>query len=152
MNKQEYQRRLLERETRYPNWKPLAADRPVHIHIDPAYGATYAGQVAAITAASLLGRMSKSVAVDVVPQPLLPPVSWMGTELDEVVIRTLKAADPYLRCEQRPAQDDDLRLVIGPVGNGLVVHGCGWECVLRRRIVSNPTDGRTESIRRGVRP
>ena len=127
MNKQEYQRRLLERETRYPNWKPLAADRPVHIHIDPAYGATYAGQVAAITAASLLGRMSKSVAVDVVPQPLLPPVSWMGTELDEVVIRTLKAADPYLRCEQRPAQDDDLRLVIGPVGNGLVVHGCGWE-------------------------
>ena len=44
MNKQEYQRRLLERETRYPNWKPLAADRPVHIHIDPAYGATYAGK------------------------------------------------------------------------------------------------------------
>ena len=126
MNKQEYLRRLLERETRYTGWKPLAADRPVHIHIDPAYGATYAGQVAAITAASLLGRMSTSVAVDVVPQPLLPPVSWMGTELDEVVIRTLKAADPYLRCEQRPAQDDDLRLVVGPVGNGLVVHGCGW--------------------------
>jgi len=99
----------------------------VHIHIDPAYSATYAGQVAAITAASLLGRMGKSVAVDVVPQPLLPPVSWMGAELDEVVIRTLKAADPYLRYEQRPAQDDDLRLVVGPVGNGLVVHGCGWK-------------------------
>ena len=127
MNKQEYQRRLLERETRYSGWNPLAADRPVHIHIDPTYGATYAGQVAAITAASLLGRMSTSVAVDVMPQPLLPPVSWMGTELDEVVIRTLKAADPFLRYEQRPAQDDDLRLIVGPVGNGLVIHGCGWD-------------------------
>lgn len=127
MKKQEYQRRLLERETRYSGWKPLAADRPVHIHIDPAYGATYAGQVAAITAASLLGRMSTSVAVDVVPQPLLPPVSWMGTELDEVVIRTLKAADPFLYYEQRPAHNDDLRLIIGPAGNGLVVHGCGWK-------------------------
>lgn len=126
MNQQEYKRRLLERESRYPDWKPLKVDRPVHIHVDPAYGATYAGQVAAITAASLLGRMSESVAVNVVPQPLLPPVSWMGTELDEVVIQTLKAADPYLYFEQRPARDDDLRLVVGPVGNGLVVHGCGW--------------------------
>ena len=48
MNQQEYQRRLLERETRYPGWKPLLADRPVHIHVDPGYATTYAGQVAAI--------------------------------------------------------------------------------------------------------
>ena len=61
MNKQEYQRRLLERETRYPEWKPLLADRPVHVRIDSGYAATYAGQVAAITAASLFGRMSAAV-------------------------------------------------------------------------------------------
>ena len=126
MNQQEYQRRLLERELRYPDWKPLPVDRPVHIHVDPAYGATYAGQVAAMTAASLLGRMSKSVNVDVVPQPVLPSLSWMGAELDEVVMRTLRAADPYGRYEQRPAQGEDLRLVVGPAGEGLVVHGCGW--------------------------
>ena len=126
MNQQEYQRRLLERESRYPGWKPLSVDRPVHIRIDPAYSATYPGQVAAITAASLLGRMSRSVTVEVVPQPVLPHLSWMGTDLDEVVMRTLKAADPYGRYEQRPAQDEDLRLVVGPDGDGLIVHGCGW--------------------------
>ena len=56
MNQREYQRRLLERETRYPGWKLLLADRPVHIHVDPGYAAPYAGQVAAITAASLFGH------------------------------------------------------------------------------------------------
>ena len=126
MNQQEYQRRLLERELRYPDWKPLPADRPLHIRIDPTYGATYAGQVAAITAASLLGRMSQSVTVDAASQPVHPSLLWMGAELDEVVMRTLKAADPYGNYEQRPAKDEDLRLVVGPVGDGLVVHGCGW--------------------------
>ena len=126
MNRQEYERRLLERERRYPDWKPLPDDRPLHIQVDPAYGATYAGQVAAITAASLLGRMSKAVNVDMVRQAVVPPLSWMGAELDEVVMRTLRAADPYGRYEQRPAQDKDLRLVVGPTGDGLVVHGCGW--------------------------
>lgn len=126
MNQQEYERRLLERERRYPDWRPLPDDRPLHVQIDPTYGATYAGQVAAITAASLLGRMSKAVNVDIVHQPVVPPLSWMGAELDEVVMRTLRAADPYGHYEQRPARDRDLRLVVGPTGDGLVVHGCGW--------------------------
>ena len=126
MNQREYQRRLLERETRYPGWKPLLADRPVHIHVDPGYAATYAGQVAAITAASLFGRMSTSVSVDVDSMPVLAPLPWAGEKLDEVVMRTLKAADPYGCYEQRPAQTDDLRLVLGPNGDGLVVHGSGW--------------------------
>lgn len=126
MNKQEYQRRLLERETRYPEWKSLLADRPVHIHVDPGYVATYAGQVAVITAASLFGRMSASVSIDVPSRAILPPLPWVGEKLDEVVMRMLRAADPYGCYEQRPAQTDDLRLALGPNGNGLVVHGSGW--------------------------
>ena len=126
MNQREYQRRLLERETRYPGWKPLLADRPVHIHVDPGYAATYAGQVAAITAASLFGRMSASVSIDVNSTPVLAPLPWVGEQLDGVVMRTLKAADPYGCYEQRPAQADDLRLVLGPHGDGLVIHGSGW--------------------------
>ena len=74
MNKQEYQRRLLEREKRYPEWKPLLADRPVHVYVDPGYAATYAGQVAAITAASLFGRMSTSVSMDVPSRTVLAPL------------------------------------------------------------------------------
>ena len=126
MNQQEYQRRLLERETRYPGWEPLLGDRPLHIHVDPGYAATYAGQVAAITAASLFSRMSASVSIDVDSMPVLAPLPWAGEKLDEVVMRTLKAADPYGCYEQRPARTHDLRLVLGPNGDGLVVHGSGW--------------------------
>ena len=126
MNKQEYQRRLLERETRYPEWKPLLADRPVHISIDPGYATTYAGQVATVTAASLFGRMSASVSMDVPSQPVLAPLPWLGETLDTIAMRTLKAADPYARYEQRLPQTGDLRLVLGPGGDGIVVHGSRW--------------------------
>ena len=126
MNQQEYQRRLLDRERRYPEWKPLLADRPVHIQIDSGYAATYAGQVAAVTAASLFGRMSTSVSLEVNPVPVLAPLPWEGEKLDVVAMRTLKAADPYGCYEHRPPQTGDFRLVLGPDGDGLVVHGSGW--------------------------
>lgn len=126
MKRQEYQRRLLEREMRYPEWKPLLADRPVHIHVDPGYADTYAGQVATITAASLLGRMSTSVAIDVPSKAILAPLPWVGEALDEVAMRSLKAADPYSLYEQRPSRPGDLRVVLGTDGDGLVVHGSGW--------------------------
>ena len=34
MNQQEFQRRLLERESRYPGWQVLPPNRVVHIHVD----------------------------------------------------------------------------------------------------------------------
>lgn len=132
MNEQEYWRRLSERESRYPDWEPLSVDCSIHIHVSPGYAATYAGQVAAITAASLFGRMSRSVSVDVGPLPVLAPLPWARAKLNEVVMRTLTEADPYGHYEQRPAQSEDLRLVIGPVGDGLIVHGSGWSAYYGR--------------------
>ena len=126
MKRQEYQRRLLEREMRYPEWMPLLSDRPVHIHVDPGYAATYAGQVATITAASLFGRMSTSVSIDVPSKAILTPLPWVGDALDEVAMRSLKAADPYGIYEQRPSRPEDLRVVLGADGDGFVVHGSGW--------------------------
>lgn len=82
MNQQGYRRRLLDREKRYPEWEPLPADHTVHIHVDPGYAATYAGQVAAITAASLFGRMSTSVSMEVDSMPILAPLPWDGENLD----------------------------------------------------------------------
>ena len=126
MNEQEFEKRWLERESRYPGWHPLPADCSLHIQVDSEYAGTYAGQVAAITAASLFGRMSKTVAVDVPSLQVLAPLPWMGSKLDGIVIRTLEDTHQYGIYEQRPARREDLRLVVGPGGDGLVVHGCGW--------------------------
>ena len=115
-----------ERESRYPGWRELPADRSVHIYIDPEYAETYAGQVAAITAVSLVGRMSKSVAVDVPKHPVLAPLPWSGSKLDDVIMLTLKNAHPYGIYENRPARHEDIRLIVGPCGEGLVIHGSGW--------------------------
>ena len=126
MNEHEFDERWLAREAHYPGWHQLPTDRPVHIHIDSEYAGTYAGQVAAITAASLFGRMTKTVSVDVPALQLVDPLPWTNCTLDEVVIQTLEDSHPYGVYDQRPARRDDLRLVIGPKGDGLVIHGCGW--------------------------
>ena len=126
MNKQEFNRRWLDRASRYPDSRPLSGDRSVHIHVDPGYAGTYAGQVATITAASLFARMSQCVAVDVPSLQVLAPLPWTSEKLDNLVMRTLESAHKYGRYEQRSARPEDLRLVIGPDGDGLVAHGCGW--------------------------
>ena len=63
MKRAEIERRLADRASRYPGAQPLPPGRAVHIYVDPDYAGTYAGQVAALTAASLFGRMSTSVAI-----------------------------------------------------------------------------------------
>lgn len=126
MNEQEFHRRWTNRATRYAGSAWTSEDLPIHILVDPGYAATYAGQVAAITAASLFGRMSKCVAVDVPSLPIVGPLPWAGTTLEEQVMRTLHASHMFGRYEQRQARSDDLRLVIGPYGDGLVIHGSGW--------------------------
>ena len=126
MKQTDFQERWWNRTLRYPGAYPLPQDRSVHLHIDREYAKTYAGQVAAITAASLFGRMAESVAVDVPSLGMLSSLPWAGRTLDEVVMRTLADANLYGQHEQRAARREDLRVVIGPCGDGLVVHGAGW--------------------------
>ena len=59
MNEQEFHRRWANRAERYTGSRTIREDLSIHILVDPGYAATYAGQVAAITAASLFRRMSK---------------------------------------------------------------------------------------------
>ena len=126
MNKDEFQRRWSDRASRYPGAHLLPMDRSLHIHVDPEYAGTYAGQVATIVAASLLGRMSPLVAVNVPSLLVLDPLPWAGATLDEIVMETLEGAHRFGRHERRAAQSGDLRVVIGPGGDGLIAHGCGW--------------------------
>ena len=126
MNEAEFHRRWTDRSERYPGADAADADLPVHIHVDPAYGATYPGQVAAITAASLFGRMSRRVAIDAPAEPIVAPLPWQEQRLDKLMMLTLSGAHQYGQYAQRPPNSSDLRLVIGPDGDGLVMHGSGW--------------------------
>lgn len=126
MNQRDFHRRWSDRAVRYPGAQLFPEDRAVHIHIDSDYADTYAGQVAAITAASLFGRMSRSVAFDAPLLRVLNPLPWEGKALADVIMETLQDTHPFGQYEERPARSEDLRLVIGSTGQGLVVHGSGW--------------------------
>ena len=126
MDRREYNARWRSRERRYPNWLPLPEGVSVHIHVDPEYAETFSGQVAAFTAASILSRMSLSVAVTVPSIPVIAPLPWRGSKLDEAVMTVLAAAHPDGNYEQRLGRPDDRKIVIGPQGDGLVAHGFGW--------------------------
>ena len=56
---------------------------------DRDYGATYAGQVAAITAASLVGRMCRSIAVEIPALSIHQDLPWENAKLNDIVMRTL---------------------------------------------------------------
>ena len=126
MNEEEFHRRWSDRTARYPNTSAAQAESTVHIHVDPDYAETHAGQVGAITAASLIGRMYRNVAVDVPSLRLCDTLPWAGAGLDDIVMRTLEDAHRYGHYEQRTAHTEDHQVVIGPTGSGLVAHGAGW--------------------------
>ena len=127
MQEQQYDDRWRNRTARYPDSTPLPAGITVHITVDPAYAKTYAGQVAAVTAASILARMTKSVATQVPPEPVSDLLPWQGKTLNEVVSQTLADTHQYGQYVTRETEPGDLRVFIGPNGNGIVVHGIGWD-------------------------
>ena len=126
MNKLDFQGRWWNRASRYPGAYPLPQDRTLHLHVDPEYAGTYAGQVAVVTAASLFARMTESVAVDVPPLEIVSQLPWAGQPLDDTVTTLMAEANPYGQYERRAVRGGDLKLVIGPSGDGLVIHGTGW--------------------------
>ena len=127
MQEQQYDQRWSDRSARYPDSTPLPAGVTVHITVDPAYAKTYAGQVAAVTAASILGRMAKSVATQVPPEPVSHLLPWKGETLNEAISQTLADTHQYGQYVSREAEQGDLRVFIGPDGEGIVVHGIGWD-------------------------
>ncbi|MXV79779.1 MAG: hypothetical protein F4X58_12640 [Chloroflexi bacterium] len=126
MSEREFDSRWHDRAARYAKGASLPLDSPVHISVEPRFGSTYSGQVAAVTAASLFGRMTKRVSFDVAAQPIHNALPWSGASLDEVVEETLRACHRFGQYEQRAARDGDTRLVVGAIGDGLLMHGSGW--------------------------
>ena len=127
MQEQQYDDRWGDRTARYPGSTPLPDGSTVHITVDQEYAKTYSGQVAAVTAASILGRMAKSVATQVPPATISHLLPWKGKTLDAVLRQTLADAHQYGQRESRGPMPGDLRIFIGPKGEGVVAHGSGWE-------------------------
>ena len=120
----EWRQRRDDRSMRYTG-RILDRNRWIHLSIDPSYASRYDGQVAVLTAANLLGRMTPSVALNVPTAPLVDRLSWVGADLRNAVLDQLYEADPHGRFCHRPSVDDDYVIYLGARGHN-VVHGSGW--------------------------
>ena len=113
------------RSIRYAG-RVLDTSRPVLVRADAEYAARYDGQVAILTAANLLGRMTPSVALDIPSVPMAAPLPWAGDNLPRYLLDRLFGADPYGRFEIRGERHGDYVVHLGRTGAAAVVHGTGW--------------------------
>ena len=74
--------------------------------------------------------MTPSVAISVPDTTLLAPLPWAGQPLHEFLLTQMRAADPEGRFAIRPPMDGDVILRLGPMGDGNVAHGRGWDAYL----------------------
>lgn len=118
--------------------KPLDPNRTITLLADPIYAETYAGQVALLTGANLIGRMTPSVVIDVPDRiQVHAQLPWAGRLLQDIILEQLFAATPQNkggRFVARSAQSDDCVLYFGLSSStgAAVVHGCGWNSYFGR--------------------
>lgn len=152
MNDQSFLSRRNSRTNLYGRGaRPLDPTRWISLAIDPAYAETCAGQVALLTAANLIGRMTPSVAI-AVPEgtKVRDPLPWAGRSLSDVLFEQLFAATPAEqggRFMARAPAAGDVAIAFGPrsVPGAALVHGCGWDSYfgaqpspVRESDISNP--------------
>lgn len=104
----------------------LNPDHWITVVADSDYAARYDGQVALLTAANLLGRMSPSIAFHLPSVSIVNPLPNAGRELSQSLAQMLYAQDPYGNFEFRKPRDNDYIIVLGKKGAKEVVHGSGW--------------------------
>jgi hypothetical protein len=114
-----------ERLIRYANRK-LDPGRWITLRAEPDYAATYEGQVAILTAANLIGRMSPSVALDLPKVRMVHPLPWAGMDLREFALEQCLKNDPNALFCIRSLKNSDYLLQFGPSGASQVIHGSGW--------------------------
>jgi len=122
--------------------RPLDQSRWILIRTNPAYARTYSGQVATLVAANLIGRISRSVAIDGPDAEILRPLPQAGGDLVTEALSGMLASDPQGRYERWSAQCQEPYLVhLGPNGNRQVVHGAGWLAYLGPPVSPLPREG-----------
>jgi hypothetical protein len=125
MNEAEWRAERDSRTLRYAG-RILDPNKWVLLRADPAYAERYDGQVAILTAANLLGRMTPALALEIPSVPIMEPLPWAGVDLRNFVLEQLLAADPFGKFSCRAAQDGDYVIHLGRSGAASIVHGSGW--------------------------
>jgi hypothetical protein len=108
----------------------LDPERWILLRTDAAHAARYDGQVAVLTAANLLARMTPAVALDIPRVPIVAPLPWAGHDLRDYVLGMMLKADPYGKFVCRPTYEDDYPIQLAPDGAPVVAHGSGWNIYL----------------------
>lgn len=118
-----------DRTLRYAG-RVLDRSRSIVLTADPAYLERYDGQVALMTGANLIGRMTPSVVLGFGNVALHPSIPWPQASLHDAILEDLHAADRFGRFCVRPPRDGDVGVHFGRTGQGLVAHGAGWNAYL----------------------
>jgi molybdopterin/thiamine biosynthesis adenylyltransferase len=74
--------------------------------------------------------MSPSVALSFPDAPVHSLLPWSNHSLRELILSQMRAADPYGRFHVRPAESTDYKMPFGPKGQGMVIHGSGWNAYI----------------------
>lgn len=122
----EYDRERDDRLFRY-GARPLDQSRWILIRTDPNYARTYAGQVGTLVAANLIGRMSRSVALEVPTTTIVSPLPGAGGDLASETLSQMAQNDPSGRYTLH-CPEGELPYVVhlGTDGHDEVVHGSEW--------------------------
>ena len=104
----------------------LNPDHWITVVADSDYAARYDGQVALLTAANLLGRMSPSIAFHVPSVSIVNSLPDAGRELSQSLAQVLYDLDPFGNFVFRKPRDNDYSIFLGEKGAKEVVHGSGW--------------------------
>lgn len=115
-----------DRLLRYPEARRLDQARTICVSLAGEYARTFAGQVALLTAANLLGRMSRTIALDVPEVSMIAPLPWAGLPLGAVALAQMRDADPHGAYHLRQPSDGDFVLRLGRGPGALVAYGTGW--------------------------
>jgi hypothetical protein len=129
MDQQQFYDRLNDRLHRY-GASPLDPTQVITTTASPDYLASYDGQVAALVACNLLGRLSPSVQIGFPDIAIHPGLPWAGRSLVGHALDGMRAADPFGTYGARPLAADDVRFHLGPDGHDTVVHGAGWNAYI----------------------
>ena len=123
----EYEWRL-ERDSRSMRYAGRVLDpaRWIVLCADRKYAAQYDGQVAILTAANLLGRMSPAIRLDIPEVPVVPQLPCAGTCLPEAILHSLYEADPHGKFIIGQYLEGDYIVHLGRSGSPTITHGSGW--------------------------